>query len=62
MIEQGDKYLKIVRVAMIAMFSLVATIGAAQSDQNNAATAIAKRPSVDIKLKPKLDQSKQTQG
>ena len=62
MIEQGDKYLKIVRVAMIAMLSLVATIGAAQSDQNNDATAIAKRPSVDIKPKPKLDQSKQTQG
>ena len=36
---------------MIAMLALVATIGAAQSDQNNAATAIAKRPSVDIKLK-----------
>ena len=54
--------MKIVRVALIAMLSLVATICPAQSDQNNDATALAKRPSVDIQLKSKLDHSKQTQG
>jgi phospholipid transport system substrate-binding protein len=62
LIEQGDKCLKIVRVAFIAMLSLAATIGTAQSDQNNDATASTKRPSDDVKLKFKPDQSKQTQG
>ena len=62
MVEQGDKYLKIVRVALIAMLSLTATFGDAQPDQNNDATAIAELPSDDIKLKFKFSQSKQTQG
>ena len=44
------------------MLSLAANVGAAQSDKDNDATASAKPPSDEIKLKSKLDQSKQTQG